>query len=425
MKLHTRTLSRSVTNDASLHVYPSPTELHVPKYSVPPRDAQRLSSRWILRNVWRRLLLSTIYSTRAPRARHHATTHSSHTTPNVLRGCDVMSLTPNHNHTLHTTRPHIVAHPKCATLAFLAAHVTSVPSAHRNRLQHNHSPLLEAHTRGPPRPMMLTTHRMRSPCHLRSTSTAAARRARLDASPTRRLPPLTSAAWVPHCPWRLGCLAAHRDPVQLPSMQERSHRPNVLLVRTGTTMRSTTAMRSPRWSHCLSTALSSSPAPSPRRYPPPSDPAVHCRAVVHREYCAHHHPRAQRSHRPFFVTRVALIGCVRTTTYSAWAHSRFSEHARRRFASMPHAPPRSWAGPALPVPHRWCRTRRFPARRSRLHEQLGLRFPDISTLLHAASMIPDRDALDARGSPDSQFPETPAAFQGSTPAACTNGGVKD
>ncbi|KAJ6603804.1 hypothetical protein B0H10DRAFT_2229666 [Mycena sp. CBHHK59/15] len=207
--------------------------------------------------------------------------------------------------------------------------------------------------------------------------------ARLDASPTRRLPPPTSATIaagaLPQAQ-RLPC--AHRyDDAQhhrhsQPAMEPLSIN-GAVLITCSFTATIPTAIRSSR-------SLPRCRAPGVLRAPPPA---------------------AQRSHRPFFVTRFALIGCARTTTHSAWAHPRFSEHARSRFANTPRTT--AFAG------------RPCPTRSSSL---LGLRLPDISTLLHAASVIHDRDALDARGSPDSQLPETPAAFQGSTPAASAGAG---
>ncbi|KAJ7854618.1 hypothetical protein B0H13DRAFT_1188118 [Mycena leptocephala] len=166
-------------------------------------------------------------------------------------------------------------HAQHATLAFLAAHVTSVPSAHRNRLQPNLSLLLEAHVRGPPRPITCTTNRMRSACvgppsspappssapsapqasslhsHRHRSTCVLGRIPNMTPTPTDVRSTGSPLPMAPSLPRRTP------RPISATIDAGAPHRPNALLARTGTTTRSTTAIRSPRWSHCLSTAPSS------------------------------------------------------------------------------------------------------------------------------------------------------------------------
>jgi hypothetical protein len=167
-------------------------------------------------------------------------------------------------------------------------------------------------------------------------------------------------------------------------------------------MRSTTAMRSPRRRRCPSTATSS-PLHHDHTYRHPTLP-LNARAS---------HARGLRHAPP--PACAALAGAVRS-----WA-ARTPRHiqpgpALNSPGTRPAVSPRSQAGPTPPVAHRWRRARRLLACRTRapiprrLPEQRGVRLPDISTLLHAAFASQDRDALDARESPDSPLPETPAVF---------------
>ncbi|KAJ6563352.1 hypothetical protein DFH09DRAFT_1315534 [Mycena vulgaris] len=85
----------------------------------------------------RRLLLWTVYSTRAPRARRRTTTHPPHTAPNVLRDCDIGRDQCPHPHAQHATLvAHVasVASPPTATVssAIPVRRSNPEPAVHRD-----------------------------------------------------------------------------------------------------------------------------------------------------------------------------------------------------------------------------------------------------------------------------------------------------
>ncbi|KAJ7907839.1 hypothetical protein B0H13DRAFT_2662229 [Mycena leptocephala] len=310
--------------------------------------------------------------------------------------CSVVPLMLYHTHTLdkrrHTHRsPKQCHHPHAqhTTLAFLAAHVASVASPSTTTVS---SALLPA-ARSPRPPC--TANRMRSACpnppsllapplssphvlghlkqYLQQEPALIARRTRLGASPTRHLLPPASAAHAAGTP--LCRLHRHRDRLRLECVAPLPSR-TIIEFDTGAP---------PRTPHdaavlitCPSLPLYLSPTPA---------------SLMPGDFGAHHPPRVQRSRRPFFVA-------------AAPAHHSHLQQAPRT--------PRSRAGPARPVPYPiagaalvafspavtvYGRTRAPIPRRPHERRGLGLRLPDISALLRAASATQDRDSAPSCFSP--------------------------